>query len=158
MVLNELHYGGGNFAMLDICTNFAISKNRKKEYLSYHMEKEFEDYWTTHQRRLILNAPEKLRKEYLQASRLDSPLDWIGFILPIGLGIALQPFLPLQSEILSWAITFVFVVLSFALVQMLKPRFTNRRTVAQVLDEIKQYYYQRYKKIGNLHLLEPWND
>lgn len=26
--------GGGNFAMLDICTNFAISKNRKKNI--YH--------------------------------------------------------------------------------------------------------------------------
>lgn len=122
------------------------------------MEKEFEDYWAAHQRHLILNAPEKMRKEYLQASRLDSPLDWIGFVLPIGFGIILQPILPLRSEILSWGITLFFVVVLFVLVQMVKPRITKKRSEAQVIEEIKRYYYERYKKDSNLQLLEPWND
>lgn len=39
------------------------------------MDKEFEDYWNLHQRHLILSAPEKLRSEYMEAGRLDSPAD-----------------------------------------------------------------------------------
>ena len=41
------------------------------------MDKEFEDYWNLHQRHLILSAPEKLRSEYMEAGRLDSPADWV---------------------------------------------------------------------------------
>ena len=56
------------------------------------MDKEFEDYWNLHQRHLILSAPEKLRSEYMEAGRLDSPADWVCFILPVGVGILLRHF------------------------------------------------------------------
>lgn len=39
------------------------------------MEKEFEDYWNKHQKRLILNAPKALRDEYIESTKLDSPID-----------------------------------------------------------------------------------
>ena len=65
------------------------------------MDKEFEDYWNLHQRHLILSAPGKLRSEYMEAGRLDSPADWICFILPVGVGMLLQPFLNFSSEILA---------------------------------------------------------
>lgn len=55
------------------------------------MEKEFEDYWNKHQKRLILNAPKALRDEYIESTKLDSPIDWVCFILPVALGIGLQP-------------------------------------------------------------------
>lgn len=57
------------------------------------MEKEFEDYWNKHQKRLILNAPKALRDEYIESTKLDSPIDWVCFILPVALGIGLQPIL-----------------------------------------------------------------
>ena len=41
------------------------------------MEKEFEDYWNKHQKRLILNAPKALRDEYIESTKLDSPIDWV---------------------------------------------------------------------------------
>jgi hypothetical protein len=34
------------------------------------MEKEFEDYWNKHQKRLILNAPKALRDEYFESTKL----------------------------------------------------------------------------------------
>ena len=43
------------------------------------MEKEFEDYWNKHQKRLILNAPKALRDEYFESTKLDSPIDWVCF-------------------------------------------------------------------------------
>ena len=49
------------------------------------MEKEFEDYWNKHQKRLILNAPKALRDEYFESTKLDSPIDWVCFILPVAL-------------------------------------------------------------------------
>ena len=92
---------------------FSYNFLNKEHLLS--MDKEFEDYWNLHQRHLILSAPEKLRSEYMEAGRLDSPADWVCFILPVGVGILLQPFLNFSSEILSWAIVLVVVVLLFVL-------------------------------------------
>jgi hypothetical protein len=56
------------------------------------MEKEFEDYWNKHQKRLILNAPKALRDEYIESTKLDSPIDWVCFILPVALGIGSSQF------------------------------------------------------------------
>lgn len=119
------------------------------------MEKEFEDYWQKHQKRLILNSPKELRDEYLESTRLDTPLDWLCFVLPIALGIILQPYLHLKSEILSWGIVLLVVVVSFALLQMVKPKLQKKKTTIQALSAIKQFYYERYKKYG-IEKMELW--
>ena len=119
------------------------------------MEKEFEDYWNKHQKRLILNAPKALRDEYIESTKLDSPIDWFCFILPVALGIGLQPVLNIQSEILSWAVVLLIVVVCFAVLQLVKPMLQKKKTTIQVIEQIKQYYYDRYKKYG-LDKMEPW--
>ena len=110
------------------------------------MEKEFEDYWLKHQKRLILKSPKNLREEYLESTRLDTPMDWVCFVLPIAVGIILQPRLNFESEILSWGVVLLVVVLLFALLQ----------TTIQALDAIKNFYYERYKKYG-LDKIESWS-
>ena len=122
------------------------------------MDKMFEDYWNIHQKHLVLNAPEKLRKEYMEAKSLDSPVDWLCFLFPVGVGILLQPLLGFTSEILSWGIVLLVVVVLFVLMQMVKPHLTKKKSETQVLREIKQFYYERYKKAGSLDILEPWQD
>ena len=94
----------------------------------------------------------------MEAGRLVSPADWVCFILPVGVGILLQPFLNFSSEILSWAIVLVVVVLLFVFMQMIKPYISKKKTEAEALEEIKKYYYERYKKTGKLDTLEPWNN
>ncbi len=78
------------------------------------MEKEFEDYWNKHQKRLILNAPKALRDEYIESTKLDSPM--IGSVLScLWLwALAFEPILDIQSEILSWAVVLLIVVVCFA--------------------------------------------
>lgn len=122
------------------------------------MEKEFVDYWNTHQKHLILNAPEGLRKEYFDSSRLDSPVDWICFLIPIAVGIMLQTFLSVDSTIVSMGITIVVVVLLYALMQMIRPRLTHKKSEEEIVEKIKMYYYERYKKIRDLDKIEPWRD
>lgn len=120
------------------------------------MEKEFEDYWNKHQKRLILNAPKALRDEYIESTKLDSPIDWVCFILPVALGIGLQPVLNIQSEILSWAVVLLIVVVCFVVLQLVKPMLQKKKSTIQVVKSIKAYYYEVYKKNG-LKKLEPWN-
>lgn len=122
------------------------------------MEKEFEDYWTVHQKHLLLNAPEELRSQLVEAGRLDSPTDWFCFVIPVAVGVLIQPFIKLRSEILSWGIVLIVVVILFVLMQMVKPRFSKKKTEVEAIEEIKRYYYERYKKIGSLEQLEPWQD
>lgn len=40
--------------------------------------------------------------------------------------------------------------------QMVKPFFQKKKSTIQAIDQIKQYYYERYKKYG-LDKMEPWN-
>ena len=94
----------------------------------------------------------------MEAGRLDSPVDWLCFIFPIGVGIILQPLLGFASEILSWGIVLMVVVVLFVLMQMIKPHLTKKKSETQVLKEIKKFYYDRYKKTGSLDMLEPWQD
>ena len=82
------------------------------------MEKEFEDYWLKHEKRLILKSPKNLREEYLESTRLDTPMDWVCFVLPIAVGVILQPRLNFESEILSWGVVLLVVVVLFALLQI----------------------------------------
>lgn len=112
------------------------------------MEKEFEDYWNKHQKRLILNAPKALCDEYIESTKLDSPIDWVCFILPVALGIGLQPILDIQSEILSWAVVLLIVVVCFAVMQLVKPMLQKKKSTIQVVKSIKAFYYEVYKKNG----------
>ena len=118
------------------------------------MEKEFLNYWNRYQGRLVLRAPKELRDEYMESTQLKTPLDWLCFLLPIAVGIIVLPLLNLESEILSWAIMLVIVVVLFALLQMVKPFFTKKASASQVLERIKKYYYEQYKKSGKLDFLE----
>lgn len=120
------------------------------------MEKEFEDYWLKHQKRLILKSPKNLREEYLESTRLDTPMDWVCFVLPIAVGIMLQPRLNFESEIQSWGVVLLVVVVLFALLQMVKPYLQKKKTTIQALDAIKNFYYERYKKYG-LDKIESWS-
>lgn len=74
------------------------------------MEKEFEEYWSAHSKRMLLNAPGNLRQEYLESTKLDTPMDWVCYILPVAAGILIQPHVNLKSEVLSWAIILLIVV------------------------------------------------
>lgn len=117
------------------------------------MEKEFEAYWKTHQQHLIAKAPREMRERLVEASKLSSPLDWLLFVLPVACGIILQAYIPVRSAILSWALVAVVVVVLFVLMQMLRDRFSTKKTPEQIVTEIKRYYYDRYKRgellIGN---------
>ncbi len=121
------------------------------------MDRDFEAYWSQNHKRLILNAPKKMRDDYLDSTKMNSVLDWFCFVVPIGVGITVQPLLHIQSEILSWAIVVVVVVILFVFMQILKPVIQRKRSTLQVVEQIKQYYYERYLKKGLDHL-ESWQE
>lgn len=121
------------------------------------MDRDFEAYWSQNHKRLILNAPKKMRDDYMDSTKMNSVLDWICFVVPIGVGIMTQPLLGIQSEILSWAITVVVVVVLFVFMQILKPVIQRKKSTIQVVEHIKQYYYERYLEKG-FDGIEPWKD
>lgn len=118
------------------------------------MDIEFENYWRRNQKRLILNAPQKLREEYLESTKLNTPMDWICFVFPIAVGVFIQPYIRIGSEILSWIAVVVIVVVIFFAMELLKPFVQKKKTTLQALDNIRQYYYERYKKYGLEEMLK----
>lgn len=119
-------------------------------------EKIFNEFWERHQKQLILNAPKELRDEYVKSTQLDTPLDWVCFVLPIAAGIGLFPLFQVGSEVLSWLIMAVVVIVLFVLMQMLKPLVSRKKTTPQVVGRIKAYYYNIYVKTGDIESLDMW--
>ncbi len=60
------------------------------------------------------------------------------------------------SEILSWLIMVVIVVVLFALMQMVKPYISKKESTAQVVERIKEYYYSMYLQQGSLENFKAW--
>ncbi len=116
---------------------------------------EFEEYWNSHQKQLILNAPKKMQKDMLEATKLTTFVDWLFFVLPICVGVLVQPYFNMPSEIVSWVLSMLVVVVLFAVLQMVKPYISKKKTSIEALREIKRYYWHRYEKYG-LEKLEPW--
>lgn len=119
------------------------------------MNGSFDEYWEKHQRNLILNAPEPLRSQYMESNKLDTPVDWLCFVIPIAVGIIVQSSLKLRSEFVSWAIILVVVVVLFAVMQILKPYLTKKKTTDQVVNDIKSYYFKKFQETGDLNLIDP---
>lgn len=119
-------------------------------------DKEFIAFWEKNRKHLISNAPKELRDQLVASTQLDSPIEWVFFAFPIFVGIAILPMIKLRSEILSWAVMVVVVIVLFVVMQLVKPYITKKRSTDQVVEAIKQYYYEVYKKSGDLHSLETW--
>lgn len=80
-----------------------------------------------HIARDCFECPGKLRQEYLESTKLDTPMDWVCYIFPVAAGILIQPYVNLKSEVLAWAIILLIVVVLFVLLQMVKP-FSRKRS------------------------------
>ena len=117
---------------------------------------EFNRFWELHQKQLILNAPKIMRDEYVESTQLNSPVDWLCFILPLGVGILVQPCIRLESDILSWIAMVVIVVALFVLMQMVKPYISKKKSTSQVVDRIKEFYYSEYRQQGSLENFKAW--
>ena len=63
---------------------------------------------------------------------------------------------PLSREILSWLIMVVIVSVLFALMQMVKPYISKKKSTAQVVERIKEYYYSMYLQQGSLENFKAW--
>ena len=53
-----------------------------------------------------------------------------------------------SSEILSWAVVLLIVVVCFAVMQLVKPMLQKKKSTIQVVKSIKAFYYEVYKKNG----------
>lgn len=118
---------------------------------------EFEEYWLSHEKELILRAPKKLQDDMLEATKLTTATDWVFFILPICAGVIIQPFIKLKSEILSWLISVVVIVVIFVALQILKPYVSKKKSSGEAMEAIKQFYWERYQKYG-IDKLEVWEE
>ena len=118
---------------------------------------EFEEYWLSHEKELILRAPKKLQDDMLEATKLTTVTDWAFFIFPICVGVLIQPFIQLKSEILSWLLAVVAVVIIFVALQILKPYVSKKKTAGEAKQAIKQFYWERYKKYG-IDKLTDWEE
>lgn len=107
-------------------------------------DKEFEDYWKIHRSRLVKQAPSWLAEERQRSLGMNTMGDWILLPLPIVAMLWLLGNPIVESEMLNFIIVLAVGVVVTVVCQMLKPYVTGKRSVSDIDNDIKQYFYQRY--------------
>lgn len=112
------------------------------------MEQEFEDYWKKCRQLLIKNAPTALYEERKSNTKMNTAGDWFLFILPIVVMVGFYDAHVIANVIVNFLITLVLGIIVFVGTEMLKPYITNKRSLTDIDNDIKQYFYRMYKEKG----------
>lgn len=118
------------------------------------MEKEFEDYWRDHRDSLILHAPQTLRQERDRNTKMNTPGDWLLFVLPIMVMLGFYDCHLIENTVINIIVTVVLGIVAFAVAEMLKPYVTKKRSIEEIDADIKQYFHAVYQQKGLSYLDE----
>ncbi len=116
------------------------------------MEKEFEDYWRDHKDTLILHAPKALLQERQRNTKMNTPGDWLLFILPIIVMLGFYDSHFIENNVVNGIVTVVLGIIAFAVSELLKPYVTKKRSLEEIDEDIKQYFYAVYQEKGLAHI------
>ncbi len=116
------------------------------------MEKEFEDFWAAHSKQLIDRAPEHFREERKRNLSMNTLGDWLLWIVPIVIAISLMDYQFVSSKLVNFLILLVLCVVCVVVCQIIRPYVTGKRSLADIDNDIKQYYYQLYLRNGKIDL------
>lgn len=112
------------------------------------MEKEFENYWEHHQQALIQQAPQALKEERENTGKMNTAGDWFLFVIPIIAMVGFMNYGFFAKEMINLVVALVIGIVFFFLSMLLKPYVTGKRSVVDIDEDIKQYFYQIYQKQG----------
>ena len=114
------------------------------------MEQEFENYWNLHRKQLIDAAPSKLTEERKRSLGLNTAADWLLIAFPVIVMVVLMDYDFVNSPIINFIIVLIIGVITLVLGQMISPYVTGKRRITDIDNDIKQYYYNKYKRTGKL--------
>lgn len=114
------------------------------------MEQEFENYWNLHHKQLIETAPSKLAEERKRSLGVNTTADWLLIAFPVIVMVVLMDYNFVNSPIINFVIVLFIGVITLVLGQMSSPYVTGKRRITDIDNDIKQYYYNKYKHTGEL--------
>lgn len=110
--------------------------------------KEFEEYWKQHELQLINVSPKVLQEERKNSGKMNTAGDWLLFVIPLIAGIGFINTKLIANEMLNLICGMVIVVICFALEMLIRPYVTGKRSVAEIDQDIKDYFFAVYEKDG----------
>lgn len=114
------------------------------------MEQEFENYRNLHHKQLIETAPSKLAEERKRSLGVNTAADWLLIAFPVIVMVVLMDYNFVNSPIINFVIVLFIGVITLVLGQMISPYVTGKRRITDIDNDIKQYYYNKYKHTGEL--------
>ena len=114
------------------------------------MEQEFENYWNLHHKHLIETAPSKVAEERKRSLGVNTAADWLLIAFPVIVMVVLMDYNFVNSPIINFVIVLFIGVITLVLGQMISPYVTGKRRITDIDNDIKQYYYNKYKHTGEL--------
>lgn len=115
----------------------------EKEY-----PKEFEDYWKAHEQSLIEAAPPVLKEERKNNGKMNTTGDWLLFIVPIFVGGGFMNTHLIKAEMLNFVVGLIVTVVCYGIAMMIRPYITGKRSITEIDDDIKGYFFAVYKDKG----------
>ena len=110
--------------------------------------KEFEEYWKKHEQQFITRAPQVLQDERKNNGKMNTAGDWLLFAIPFIAGIGFMNTKLISNEMVNLIVGLVIVVICFALEMLIRPYVTGKRSIADIDQDIKDYFFAVYEKNG----------
>jgi len=108
------------------------------------MEPAFKEYWNTNRDRLLREDPEY--DEALKSYGMKSGADWILFGIPVVAGIVAMQMLPVQHELLRFALSVVITIVAFVISVFVKSATSPHRALSDIENDIRERVYSEWKK------------
>lgn len=106
---------------------------------------DFEKLWSSKPfRDWMAAAPLRFQAELKRSKGMNTAGDWLSLV-PIALVVVYMDRIPVNNEILRYLIAAVLIFVWFVIWEMIKPYITNKRSEAEILKDVKAYFYQEWK-------------
>lgn len=107
-------------------------------------EAEFEKIWSSKpSKEWMAAAPSRFQEELKRSKGMNTAGDWLSLV-PIALIVVYQGSISVGNELLRYLIVAVLIIVWFVIWEMIKPYITNKRSEADILNDVKAYFYQQW--------------
>ena len=111
-------------------------------------DKTFENWWMANKQRVL--SEDREYSDAIGTYKMTSGADWLLFGIPVVTGILCIEYVPIESEVLRWAVSFLAALLVSVACVYVKSLSNPHRPISDIEADVKKRCLDEYRRTGVL--------
>ena len=111
-------------------------------------DKTFENWWMANKQRVL--SEDREYSDAVGTYKMTSGADWLLFGIPVVTGILCIEYVPIESEVLRWVVSFLAAVLVSVACVYVKSLSNPHRPIGDIEADVKKRCLDEYRRTGVL--------